>query len=243
MGRISSALAALGAVAVIVAGPGTQAATAAPAQAADERGALRAASAADQPEVCTGKFQGDARLGPERLPKKWQKPVGPLLNRYHRTGKLSSQDFLKKYWEGPAESGGWKYPPNDGFGDVNGEVDKHPQRLARGQKLDRFGSEYGSYLAPAGDAYAKRALPPQSLNTFDPAVPCNYRVYQVAKSFTVWQGGIAPWFEQPGRGQQIKLDPAFLDPGQGQALNVKWLLDRGYLAPVATGPAPAQPTT
>ncbi|GAA4668586.1 hypothetical protein GCM10023324_20660 [Streptomyces youssoufiensis] len=55
-------------------------------------------------------------------------------------------------------------------------------------------------------------------------------MYKVTRAFTVWQGGIAPWFEQPGGGQQIKLDPALLDPGQEQRLNVKWQLDNGYLA-------------
>ncbi|MFJ7995777.1 TNT domain-containing protein [Streptomyces sp. NPDC096310] len=181
------------------------------------------------PEPCTGEFGGDARLGPEYLPRTWQKPVGPLLKGYHRTGRLSPSAFLKKYWEGPADSGSWKYPPNDGFAEVNGELDKKATELRTGEKLDRFGSEYGGYLAPAGDAYARRALPPQNLSTREPAVPCDYRVYRVVKPFSVWQGSIAPWFEQPGRGQQIKLDPVFLDPGEGLRLNVKWLLDHGYL--------------
>lgn len=54
-------------------------------------------------------------------------------------------------------------------------------------------------------------------------------MYKVAKSFRVWQGRIARWFEQPGGGQQIKLDAVFLDPGEGQRLNAKWLLDHDYL--------------
>ncbi|MBT2505473.1 TNT domain-containing protein [Streptomyces sp. ISL-98] len=224
MNRMRTVLAALGAVAVIATGP---VASAAPLAVADEARKLR-------PAPCTGQFQGDARLGPERLPRKWEKPVGPLVKGYQRTGALSPDAFLKKYWEGPADSGGWKYPPNDGFDQVNGEVDKHREELEEGQELDRFGSEFGSYLAPAGDPYAKRALPPQNLNTRDAAFPCDYHLYRVTKPFTVWQGSIAPWFEQPGRGQQVKLDPAFLDPGQGQRLSVKWLLDHGYLAPVVT---------
>lgn len=70
-----------------------------------------------------------------------------------------------------------------------------PHRAAPpGQTLDGFGSEYGSYLAPAGDAYEKRALPPQNLNTREPAHACDYHVYEVAKPFFVWQGSIAPWF-------------------------------------------------
>ncbi|CAL9609758.1 TNT domain-containing protein [Streptomyces sp. enrichment culture] len=188
-----------------------------------------------RPAACTGAFQGDSRLGPKYLPRPSEKPVGPLLKDYQRTGGLSAKAFLAKYWkeesaEGPA---GWKYPPNDGFAEVNGRVDKHVEVLEPGEELDRFGSEYGSYLAPAGDPYAKRALPPQNLNTRDAAFPCDYHVYRVERPFPVWQGGIAPWFEQPGGGQQIKLDPALLDPGAGQRLSVKWLLEQGFLSPVS----------
>ncbi|MEU6991118.1 TNT domain-containing protein [Streptomyces sp. NPDC046465] len=218
--RIRTVLAALAVAGATAAAPAVSTASAAPAP---------PVSAAAAHDPCTGEFHDDARLGPAWLPKQWQRPVGPLLKNWKRTGKLSPQAFLKEYWEGPAESGSWKYPPNDGFGTVNGKVDKHRERLERGQKLDRFGSEYGGYLAPAGDSYAKRALPPQNLNTRDAAFACDYHVYKVIKPFRVWQGSIAPWFEQPGKGQQIKLDPAFVDPGEGQRLNVKWLLEHGYL--------------
>lgn len=217
--RIRTVLAALGVATAVAAAP---AAT-----------AVAAPSAAPAPAPCTGEYHGDARLGPKWLPAKGQKPVGPLLKGWQRTGKLSPSAFLKEYWQGPADTGGWKYPPNDGFDTVDGQVDKHPEKLARGERLDRFGSEYGSFLAPAGDPYKERSLPPQNLNTRDAAAVCDYRVYEVTKPFVVWEGGIAPWFEQPGHGRQIKLDPAFVDPGEGQRLNVKWLLDHGYLKQAA----------
>ncbi|MFF8382457.1 TNT domain-containing protein [Streptomyces kanasensis] len=187
----------------------------------------------ERPAACSGEFQGDARLGPKYLPRPPEKPVGPLLTGYRRTGGMSPKAFLATYWkeEGPDGPAGWKYPPNDGFAEVNGEVDRRVATLRPGDRLDRFGSEYGAYLAPAGDAYARRALPPQSLHTRDAAFPCDYRVYRVERPFPVWRGGIAPWFGQPGGGQQIKLDPALLDPGPGQRLNVRWLLDQGYLTP------------
>ncbi|MGW0785079.1 TNT domain-containing protein [Streptomyces sp. NPDC002913] len=220
MNRIRTALAAVGLAAGLVAAPA--------ASAAPQEGR---ATAAVRHAPCTGEFLGDARLGPKWLPAAKQAPVGPLLKGYKRTGTLSPSAFLKKYWEGPADTGSWKYPPNDGFAEVNGAIDKEPAKLRTGQRLDRFGSEYGGYLAPAGDAYEERALPPQNLNTRDAEVPCDYRVYKVAKPFWVWQGSIAPWFEQSGGGQQIKLDAVFLDPGEGQRLNVKWLLDHDYLTP------------
>lgn len=225
MNRIRTVLAALGVTAGLTAAP---AASAAP----QPQGPPVASAIGHEP--CTGKFQGDARLGPKWLPNKKLAPVGPLLKGYQRTGTLSPAAFLKKYWEGPADSGSWKYPPDDGFGEVNGQVDKEPSKLRPGQRLDRFGSEYGSFLAPAGDPYAERALPPQNLNTREAGVSCDYHVYKVEKAFWVWQGSIAPWFEQPGGGQQIKIDPIFLDPGEGQRLDVKWLVDHDYLEPVST---------
>ncbi|MFE7521418.1 TNT domain-containing protein [Streptomyces halstedii] len=221
MNRIRTVLAAMGVTAGLVVAP---AANAAPRQEHAPRAAV-----AVRHEPCTGEFLDDARLGPTWLPRPGQAPVGPLLKGYKRTGTLSPAAFLKKYWEGPADTGSWKYPPNDGFAEVNGEIDKEPTQLRPGQRLDRFGSEYGGFLAPAGDSYGERALPPQNLNTREAATPCDYRVYKVAKPFWVWQGGIAPWFEQPGGGRQIKLDPVFLDPGAGERLNVKWLLDHAYL--------------
>ncbi|WP_031087102.1 TNT domain-containing protein [Streptomyces sp. NRRL WC-3549] len=222
MNRIRTVLAAMGVTAGLVAAP--------TANAAAQQGHTPPTTAVRH-DPCTGEFRDDARLGPQWLPSTTQAPVGPLLKGYKRTGTLSPAAFLKKYWEGPEDTGSWKYPPDDGFAEVNGEIDREPTKLRPGQRLDRFGSEYGGYLAPAGDAYAERALPPQSLNTREATTPCDYRVYKVAKPFWVWQGGIAPWFEQPGGGQQIKLDPVFLDPGEGERLNVKWLLDHDYLTP------------
>ncbi|MET8555509.1 TNT domain-containing protein [Streptomyces sp. NPDC004959] len=209
-------------LALLLAALTTAALATAPAEATGPAGAAA-------PALCTGEFRGDARLGPRHLPGPRQEPVGPLLKGWKRTGGLGEHAFLKKYWEGDAAGGSWKYPPNDGFTETNGAPDRTATRLRRGERLDRFGSVYGAFLAPAEDAYAKRALPPQNLGTREADAPCGYHVYEVTKRFTVWQGRIAPWFGQPGGGHQIKLDPALLDPGEGEGLNVKWLLDHDYL--------------
>ncbi|WP_406510886.1 TNT domain-containing protein [Streptomyces sp. NBC_00212] len=225
---VGTAFAALAATALI--GTGT-------AQAATDGGTAPVALAAQHPAACSGTYQGDERLGPQNLPRPWNGPVGPLVLGYHRTGHLTPGTFLATFWDTTA--GSWKYPPNDGFANhPDGTPDKHAVALRVGEDLDRFGSEYGSFLAPAGARYSERALPPQSLITREAAYPCAYHAYEVVKSFTVWQGRIAPWFDQPGGGRQIKLDPAFVDPGQGQSLNVKWLLDHGYLK-AETNPAAA----
>lgn len=85
-------------------------------------------------------------------------------------------------------------------------------------KLDRFGSEYGTFLAPLGAPYIERSLPPSNLNTFDGMYPYNYHVYQVTNEFVVGLGPIAPWFEQPGMGTQFVT-----------YTNVLGLIDDGYL--------------
>ncbi|MCT2593242.1 TNT domain-containing protein [Streptomyces sp. N2-109] len=242
MNRIRVTLAAAGTVVVLFSGlPGqATATTTATGTAAVTAGAVGAGQArAARTAPCTGEFERDARLGPRHLASPWQRPYASLLAGYERTGKLSSEAFLEKYWQGAPETGSWKYPPNDGFGTVNGSLDKWAARLEKGEKLDRFGSEYGRFLAPEGAAYGERALPPQSLNTREPAFPCDYHVYRVSRPLTVWQGSIAPWFEQDGGGQQILLDPALLPPSDrpaaGERLNVKWLVAHGYLARVRAG--------
>ncbi|WP_369381756.1 TNT domain-containing protein [Streptomyces sp. cg36] len=223
-GRLRVLISAGGSAAALVA---TLLFGAAPAQAAPAVADAAPATPAPAP-LCTGAYEGDERLGPVNLPRPWQDPVGPLVLGYHRTGHLTPAAFLATYWDSTA--GSWKYPPDDGFAHrPDGTPDKRAVRLNVGEDLDRFGSEYGAFLAPAGAAYGRRALPPQSLVTREAAFPCAYHAYEVTKSFTVWQGRIAPWFEQRGGGRQIKLDPAFVDPGAGGKLSVKWLLDHGYL--------------
>lgn len=91
--------------------------------------------------------------------------------------------------------------------------------LAVGAKLDRFGSEYGTFLSPLGAPYIQRALPPSNLNAAPGAnYPYNYHVYQVTKEFVVGMGPIAPWFEQPGAGTQYVAYSRVID-----------LIDGGFL--------------
>jgi hypothetical protein len=190
-------------------------------------GVTPALAVAAPAELCSGTHLGDARFGPDNLPRPPQQPVGPILTGYHRFGGLSPSAFLAKYWDTTANS--WKYPPQDGFLlDHGGQPIKWVIELRAGRTLDRFGSEFGGFLAPAGSHYSTRAIPPQNLNTFDPAYRCNYHSYKVTKAFKVWEGPIAPWFEQRGRGLQEKLDRSLL-PGDG-SLNVGWLITNGYLA-------------
>jgi hypothetical protein len=180
-------------------------------------------------DVCSTFEDNDPRLGPDEMPK--TSPVGFMVLLYDRYGGLSKQEFLARYWDAGANDGrgAWRYPPNDGFLlDFQGKPIFSEVTLYPGMDLDRFGSEFGAFLAPASELYTQRALPPQNLNTFDPAYPCNYHLYRVMKPFKVRFGPIAPWFNQLGFGFQEKLE-ASLVPGAPSPLNVMWLVNNGYL--------------
>ncbi|MFC5909171.1 TNT domain-containing protein [Streptacidiphilus monticola] len=180
-------------------------------------------------DACSAAYEaGDARLGPEQLPTTG--PVGRELVGYQRTGGTSAAAFLAEFWDPAANggAGGWRYPPQNGYLLApNGSPIEVRQQLRPGQDIDRFGSEYGSFLAPEGLPYALRAIPPQSLDG-QPAAGCNYHDYRVLRPFSVDAGPIAPWFDQPGLGWQYQLDSALV-PGSPARLNVLWLVQNGYL--------------
>ena len=184
------------------------------------------------PHGCSADFtSGDRRLGPDQLANTG--PVGTQVRGYRRTGNLSTEAFLAKYWDASlyGGSGGWIYPPADGYVTTPlGSAIKQVSEQKVGAQLDRYGSEYGAFLAPAGAAYAKRSIPPTNFIS-TPADYCNYHLYKVAKAFKAYQGAIAPWFGQPGGGQQVQLD-ATLIAGAPNPVNVQWLLTAGYLTRV-----------
>ncbi|MGH3415469.1 MAG: TNT domain-containing protein [Actinocrinis sp.] len=179
-------------------------------------------------ECSANYFGGDSRLGPAHLPLLG--PVGFELFGYRRTGPLSPQRFLAQYYSATANGGvgGWIYPPDNGFVvEPDGQPVEWTATLPVGQRIDRYGSEFGMFLAPAGAPYASRSIPPQSLDG-NPAAGCNYHQYQVLKPFAVHAGPIAPWFGQPGEGLQYQVDGTLVS-GAPAAVNVIWLIDNGYL--------------
>jgi hypothetical protein len=211
-------------------------ATAAPAAAAATTATAATVSAVgrlDGLDECSAAFfDGDPRLGPAGLPVLGV--VGVELIGYHRTGRLSPAAFLAQYYNPTANggAGGWIYPPDNGYViGPNGQPVEWQQQLRVGQQIDRYGSEYGSFLAPAGSLYAERSIPPQSLDG-NPAATCNYHDYRVLKDFTVDAGPVAPWFAQPGYGLQYQLNSSLV-PGAPASVNVMWLVNNGYLARVA----------
>lgn len=169
-------------------------------------------------------FDGNLPLGPDQLPVTGA--VGAQLGGYLRTGLQTTAQFLSEY----RNSAGWIYPPDNGYVVVGTIPIEWLETLLPGEDIDRYGSVYGSFLAPAGTPYAERAIPPSSLDS-TPAAGCDYHDYQVLKPFEVDSGLIAAWFDQPGGGLQFQLDGTLV-PGAPAQLNVLWLLDNGFLKEV-----------
>ncbi|KAG0292094.1 hypothetical protein BGZ96_004545 [Linnemannia gamsii] len=154
-----------------------------------------------KPVNSTRYFCRDARLGPKKLPKFF--PLDDITQPYDRLGGLCAAEFLDK-WTFP-NNGSYHYPDNQGFlvNTANLPI-KGITTLPVGTLLDRFGSEFGSYLSPAEAPYPQRAIPPSNLDTLkdDSHYPYSYHVYKVVKAFDVEAGPIAGWFGQPGAGTQ-----------------------------------------
>ncbi len=140
-----------------------------------------------------------------------------VLRGWDPAGGLSWHDFEARF--GTPESRIW--PGNDGF--PPGYVPQ-PAHLPGGTIIDRFGSEYGRYLAPDGTPFGDRALMPESVGG-------DYNRYMVTgkplpPGWQIVEGPVAPWFGQtptPGTTQYMIVGP------DGVRVNVKELLDRGIL--------------
>lgn len=186
-----------------------------------------ATATADQ--CSTEDFNGDPRLGPRELPTRGS--VGLELATYDRFAGLTPSQFLATYWDDTANGGqgGWRYPQANGFMiGPDGNPIHNVLPLRAGQRVDRYGSEFGAFLAPTGAQYAQRAIPPQSLDNASAPGGCNYVSYRVAREFDVDGGPIAPAFGQPGLGLQYML-VGTLVAGAPERLNVRWLIDNGFL--------------
>ncbi len=99
-----------------------------------------------------------------------------------RSGAGSGSKALQTYWP---PSRGFMGPPTRGV-------------LKPGSRIDRYGSELGTFASPAGTPFGARALPPQ-------AVTAPLRQYEVLRPLPVREGAAAPWFGQPGGGIQYEL--------------------------------------
>ena len=118
---------------------------------------------------------------------------------------------MEKWWNTTANSYNYPPEPTNGFQlDTAGKPIQGTQTLTVGLRLDRFGSEYGPFLAPAGAPYNERSIPPSNLDTppSKPTYPYNYHVYEVTKEFDVTSGPIAGMYTCPFCIEQV-ADPHF----------------------------------
>jgi len=115
----------------------------------------------------------------------------------------------------------------------------HDHTLKIGEKIDRFGEDYGYFFAPVGIPFEERAIPND----------CNhpelrYRVFEVLKEFTVKRCSISPHFGDRGGGVQYQTGLSIKDNVTGTfktiwGKNVGELLDGGFIKEVK--PTPNRP--
>ena len=89
--------------------------------------------------------------------------------------------------------GSWNYPPNNGA--LGDEINL---TLKPGSYVDRFGSEGGKFVSPAGTSYGARALPPGSFNN-------DYFLYKINVPINVKASIVNPYFGNPGLGTQYRF--------------------------------------
>lgn len=181
-------------------------------------------------------------LGPDALPNVGS--FAPLFEGYDQLSGLSGRVFLTYFYDPKAmymrkPSPDWIYPPDHGFLIVKGKAEEKSGEIRAGTEVDRFGPTRGSFLSFAGTPYAKRSLPPNSLDPPMGGTICNYHRYRVRIAFRAEVGPIAPAFGQPGLGEQIFLDPKlvpFHKTDKFPKLSVAWMLDEEYLTAEAATP-------
>jgi len=163
----------------------------------------------------------------------------------------------------PFAKGNW--PPHDGCAEP---LDIKDHTLNVGDRVDRFGSRFGYFLAPYIDGkpipYTQRSMATfQSSHSNNPNIPCSnsydeelksgslaYSIFKVVKPFTVKQCSAAPAFNQPGGGIQYRLFEGSVDTldqpnitdkpdsSNKKIPNVHEMIELGYLVPDGNYPTP-----
>lgn len=98
------------------------------------------------------------------------------------------------------------WPPNLGFAGTPTST-----TLAPGTRIDRYGSELGTFASPAGTPFGARSLPAD-------AASAPLRGYEVLKPLPAQGGTTARWFGQLGGGTQYEF-----------AQSVESLVQQGFL--------------
>ncbi len=119
-------------------------------------GVAESQAATKRTTCSTVDYQNDARLGPKRLPNSG--PLRTVLKGYNRFDGMTAKGYLAKYYDEAGKT--WRYPPQGGYLlTPEGAPVKLQVTIFAGQRIDRFGSEFGSYLSPEGTPYGARGHP------------------------------------------------------------------------------------
>ena len=101
-------------------------------------------------------------------------------------------DLVPKWIKWVTDKAEISWPPNDGCAAA-----PIAQSLTRGQMIDRFGGEFGTFFSPRGESFRSRAVPYV-------CTQMDYRVYRVVKPIAIKSCKAAPWFGEPGGAVQVQ---------------------------------------
>ncbi|WP_420847867.1 glycohydrolase toxin TNT-related protein [Mycobacterium riyadhense] len=129
-----------------------------------------------------------------------------IVRGWEPTGGMAWDDFASQFGTPQARN----YPLDDGF--PPGFVPQ-PAQLPEGAIIDRFGSEYGRYLAPDGTPFADRALAPESVG----GASNRYMVTgkPLPPGWQIVEGPVQPYYGQtpsPGSLQYMIVGPDGVKP-------------------------------
>lgn len=121
--------------------------------------------------------------------------------KYRPSDDLYSQ--YKKVYDNPKyynqDTGEINWPRNSGFAGIPKKT-----TLKRGERIDRYGLDSGTFTSPEGTDYHMRSVAPGT--NLRP-----HSIFQVMVPINVKEGKIAPWFDEPGGGIQYKMPKSIKD--------------------------------
>lgn len=128
------------------------------------------------------------------------------MSRAWKLWKAEKWDKLETFFEKNNLNG--EYPPADGF------ISVEMVTLEDDARVDRYGSLWGTFVAPTGTPFGERALPASSRER-------TYYKFEVIQDIdSVLKGKAIPWFGMPGEGIQFKMPKSMRDLVAGKYIVV-----------------------
>ena len=143
---------------------------------------------------------GFTRKDKRRL-EKWERPPSKQLY-------LQYRDVFRNPEYYDQDTGEIHWPKDSGFAGKSKKI-----KLKVGTVVDRYGTDYGTFVSPLETGYKERAVAPGT--QLKP-----YSVFRLRSDLNVKAGEIAPWFDEPGGGIQYKLSKPIKDLLKDGAIEV-----------------------